>query len=87
MSLQPAPTTNVFPGGFSKLKISSLVIPYSTAPGILGYLGLPPTAIRKYFAVKVLSPFLSTVWTVFASLKTPKPLIYSTFLRGTNGEK
>lgn len=59
--IHPAPTIKVFPGAFGKLKISSLLIPYSKAPGISGYLGRPPTAIKKYLDVKVFSPCLVTV--------------------------
>lgn len=46
-------STNVLAGACSKLKISSLLMPYSTAPGISGYLGLPPTAITKLSATNV----------------------------------
>lgn len=45
--------TNVLEGACSKLKISSLLMPYSTAPGISGYLGLPPTAMTKLSATNV----------------------------------
>ena len=37
-----APTTRVFPGGSDNENRSSLVMPYSLAPGISGYLGRPP---------------------------------------------
>lgn len=68
--IHPAPTISVFPGAFSKLKISSLVIPYSKAPGISGYLGLPPTAIRIFWAVNSFSsPFFSFPNIVCWSLK------------------
>lgn len=68
--IHPAPTISVFPGAFSKLKISSLVIPYSKAPGISGYLGLPPTAIKIFWAVNSFSsPFFSFPNIVCWSLK------------------
>lgn len=82
--IHPAPTIMVLPGGFCKLKISSLLMPYSSAPGTSGYFGLPPTAIKKCLAVKVLSPLGVTVCTVLTSLNVPKPLIYSTFLKIIN---
>uniref|UniRef100_A0A1A9ZSF6 Uncharacterized protein n=1 Tax=Glossina pallidipes TaxID=7398 RepID=A0A1A9ZSF6_GLOPL len=37
-AITPAPTHNVLPGGLDKLNRSSLVMPYSKAPGILGYI-------------------------------------------------
>lgn len=82
--IHPAPMITVFPGEEFKLKISSLVIPYSSAPGISGYFGRPPTAIRKYLDVNVFSPCLVTVCTVLASLNTPRPFMYSTFLKSKN---
>lgn len=45
--------TDVLPGACSKLKTSSLLIPYSIAPEISGYLGLPPTAMTKLSATNV----------------------------------
>lgn len=81
MNIHPAPTTNVLPGSRSKLKISSLVMPYSTAPGMFEYLGRPPTAITTFLAVIDFSVlFFITAPIVCASLKYPSPLMYSTFL-------
>jgi len=71
--IHPAPTIRVFPGACFKLKISSLLMPYSMAPGILGYLGLPPTAISIFLAVRIFSsPFFVIPTIVCASLKCPK---------------
>jgi hypothetical protein len=46
----PPPTTNVFPGGYSLAKISSLVIA-SSLPWISRYCGLVPVAITKFLAL------------------------------------
>lgn len=55
-----APTINVLPGAFSSLKTSSDVIEYYLAPGISGYVGLPPVAINIFYAlISYLLPFLS----------------------------
>ena len=48
-----APTTSVFPGGEGREKTSSLVIPYSFAPGISGYLGRPPTCTQGNRVISV----------------------------------
>ena len=42
-----APTTRVLPGGVGRENRSSLVMPYSLAPGISGYRGLPPVEEMK----------------------------------------
>jgi hypothetical protein len=50
-AMYDAPTTRVFPGFYFLQKISSDVIESSCAPGIYGYVGLPPVAIRIYLDV------------------------------------
>ena len=64
------PTSRVLPGLFGRLKISSDVIPNSLAPGMSGYLGLPPVAMIKFLAEIFFSlPFLSTVLSECGSTK------------------
>lgn len=48
-----APTTSVFPGRYCFQNISSEVKQYYLAPGISGYVGLPPVAIKILFVVTV----------------------------------
>ena len=55
-----APIQRVFPGGYGREKMSSLVIPYSVAPGISGYLGRRPVARMIFSAVTTFSFFSST---------------------------
>ena len=64
------PTSRVLPGLLGRLKISSDVIPNSLAPGMSGYLGLPPVAMIKFLAEIFFSlPFLSTVLSECGSTK------------------
>lgn len=79
--IHPAPTMSVLPGGCPRLKMSSLLMQYSIAPGMSGYCGRPPTAITIFFAVSsFFDPFFIVAIIVCASLNSPRPLIYSIFL-------
>lgn len=68
-----APTTSVFPGGYSRENKSSLVMAYSLTPvQSVGYRGLSPVATINLSAVKNDSfPFLSTSYQSKKQIKYP----------------